>query len=104
MYYQDNFSKSFHQETAFMGLLDEIEERADWKVCPTDTLHVSSAEECADTARMMLPAELKENILQDTNRHTGLFYMRVGTVTRGGVTQSRPRENRPRFTENPFTF
>ena len=40
MYYQDNFSKSFHQETAFMGLLDEIEERADWKVCPTDTLHV----------------------------------------------------------------
>ena len=100
MYYQDNFSTSFYQEKAFMGFLDEIEERADWKVCPTDTLHVSSAEECADTARMMLPAELKENILQDTNRHTGLFLEADGICYPLGSTAIRTLENRARISGN----
>ena len=44
MYVKDSFEKNFADRSQFMSFLDEIEERADWMVCPTDSLYVTAAE------------------------------------------------------------
>ena len=36
--------KNFADRSQFMSFLDEIEERADWMVLPTDSLYLTAAE------------------------------------------------------------
>lgn len=100
MYYQDAFSMNFNREPNFMEFLDEIEARADWKVCPTDSLQVRTTENCANAVPIQFSAELTERILQDTNRHTGLFLETDGIGYPLGNTAIRTLENRARISGN----
>ena len=66
MYVKDSFEKNFADRSQFMSFLDEIEERADWMVCPTDSLYVTAAEMNTAAHRKIQQTEDGEALLNDT--------------------------------------
>ena len=100
MYVQDSFAKNFADRSQFMSFLDEIEERADWMVCPTDSLYLTAAEMNPAACRKMKQAEDGEQLLNDTRLNTGLFIKADGMDYPLGTTAMKTLQNRARIYGN----
>lgn len=99
MHYNDNFTTSFSNQEDFLQFLDQIEERADWLRCPTNTIHVIAASEEQETSgKIHAESEAEaEDILKDTCAYTGLL-LRIGKdYYPVGSTAVRTLENRARI-------
>ena len=97
---QDSFAKNFADRSQFMSFLDEIEERADWMVCPTDSLYLTAAEMNSAACRKMKQAEDGEQLLNDTGLNTGLFIKADGMDYPLGTTAMKTLQNRARIYGN----
>ena len=97
---QDSFAKNFADRSQFMSFLDEIEERADWMVCPTDSLYLTAAEMNSAACRKMKQAEDGEQLLNDTRLNTGLFIKADGMDYPLGTTAMKTLQNRARIYGN----
>ena len=100
MYVQDSYARSFTERSQFMSFLDEIEERADWMVCPTDSLYVTAAEMNPAVCRQIQQAEDGETLLDDTRQNTGLFIKADGKDYPLGTTAMKTLQNRARIYGN----
>ena len=100
MYVQDSFAKNFADRSQFMSFLDEIEERADWMVCPTDSLYVTAAEMNPAVCRKIQQTEEGEVLLNDTRLNTGLFIKANERDYPLGITAMKTLQNRARIYGN----
>ena len=97
---QDSYARSFTERSQFMSFLDEIEDRADWMVCPTDSLYVTAAEMNPAVCRQIQQAEDGETLLDDTRQNTGLFIKADGKDYPLGTTAMKTLQNRARIYGN----
>ena len=97
---QDSFAKNFADRSQFMSFLDEIEERADWMVCPTDSLYVTAAEMNTAAHRKIQQTEDGEALLNDTRLNTGLFIKVNERNYPLGITAMKTLQNRARIYGN----
>lgn len=100
MYVKDSFEKNFADRSQFMSFLDEIEERADWMVCPTDSLYVTAAEMNTAAHRKIQQTEDGEALLNDTRLNTGLFIKVNERNYPLGITAMKTLQNRARIYGN----
>ena len=100
MYVKDSFEKNFADRSQFMSFLDEIEERADWMVCPTDSLYVTAAEMNPAVCRKIQQTEEGEVLLNDTRLNTGLFIKANERDYPLGITAMKTLQNRARIYGN----
>ena len=100
MYVWDNFEKRFENRSQFMNFLDEIEGRAGWIVCPTDSLYLTAEEMNPTACRKIKQTEDGEQLLNDTQRNTGLFIKAEGRDYPLGTTAVKTLQNRARIYGN----
>ena len=97
---KDSFEKNFADRSQFMSFLDEIEERADWMVCPTDSLYVTAAEMNPAVCRKIQQTEDGEPLLNDTRLNTGLFIKANEKDYPLAITAMKTLQNRARIYGN----
>ena len=100
MYVQDNFEKQFMERIQFMNFLDEIEERAGWVVCPTNSLYLSAVEMSPALCRQIQMELDGDMLLENTRTNTGLLIMAEGKVYPLGASAVKTLQNRARIYGN----
>lgn len=99
MNYRDDFTSSFFSQEAFLQFLDGIEERAEWKVFPTEELLTLTVDYGPQDVQEYLLSGLDEAeaIFEDTRKNTGLL-LKVGeSYYPLGATAIKTLENRARI-------
>lgn len=98
MNYRDDFAVSFLKKDDFFRFLDEVEERAEWQVFPTESLITQTVEDFSGNANgLSEKMDEAEKILEDTRRNTGLLLEAGGNRYPVGTTAIKTLENRARI-------